>query len=875
MKLFHKPLLALAALFLATSAFAQTPATREHRAIWLSPYLTSSWPSSKFTDETSVNTQRSILQNRLQKFKDQNVNIIYFHVRAYCDALYKSSYEPTSAQIAAYRGGEIVADPLQMIIDEAHKVGIEVYAWLNPYRYSQNTSYGSNPLEYENAHPDWLIKNSKQTILNPGLEEVKQRIVDIVSEIATNYDVDGIIFDDYFYPQGGTSESASSAPDYQTYLDSHTSLSIGDWRRQNVNEMVARVYTAIKNIKPWLPFGISPAGIASPAKVTTEYGLPSISGDWQYNQIYSDPLAWLKQGTIDFISPQVYWPSRFDEVSDWWANAVRKYKRHFYPSVDITDIVTGQTEEYMREALFTREVNGRDNSGFVIFHYANYVNFAEKIYDKRYNFGINFAKGVYTEKALTPIRPWNNDYHFRMTSNVRRNGNTLLWDAVDGCRYTVYAVPAGTEQTFASQREFLDGISYTNSYDIPADKTSGYTFAVAVYDRYGNEYAPLFEGHSANPLPAPVNTFPADGSQPGFMFDFKWQSQGTRHTVELADNPQFDNILASLDVEGCSLPNSAFPKLTTGNTYYWRVSLCSPDATHAVSDPTSFIASEITFTSPADTSTDNPYNNLDIAWTAAAPGTAYTITVATRQDMTGVVYTNTLTDVNHVTIPARVLNSGRTYYMTVSAVNGKASSQSAVNSFTTVNKTDYTTPAFVNPASEGQTIHSNQCISVQPYDGLRSLEIMICADTKFATRSSKKYSFNDFSTSTPELSEVKISSKALVDGKTYYVRTRGTYNTTSGTDGYTPYVISSFVYSSSAGVDDIAADAPADLYIDADDTLHVPAGTNIVDVYTLTGALVASFPAEGAETLSLSHLPAGQYLITTRATTPRTIKWLH
>ena len=114
-----------------------------------------------------------------------------------------------------------------------------------------------------------------------------------------------------------------------------------------------------------------------------------------------------------------------------------------------------------------------------------------------------------------------------------------------------------------------------------------------------------------------------------------------------------------------------------------------------------------------------------------------------------------------------------------------------------------------------------------------------------------------------------------MDGKTYYVRTRGTYNTTSGTDGYTPYVISSFVYSSSAGVDDIAADAPADLYIDADDTLHVPAGTNIVDVYTLTGALVASFPAEGAETLSLSHLPAGQYNITTRATTPRTIKWLH
>lgn len=125
-----------------------------------------------------------------------------------------------------------------MLLDEAHAVGIEVYAWLNPYRYSGSTSLygGSNPLNYETSHPDWLVRNSKEIYLNPGIPEVTQRIVDIITEIVTNYDVDGVVYDDYFYPSGmGADQDATQ---YAAYTKGGGSMSLGDWRRNNINNMV-------------------------------------------------------------------------------------------------------------------------------------------------------------------------------------------------------------------------------------------------------------------------------------------------------------------------------------------------------------------------------------------------------------------------------------------------------------------------------------------------------------------------------------------------------------------------------------------------------------------------------------------------------------
>ncbi len=877
MKLIKKSILAslaLAAMVMAVSndAAAETVANREHRAVWLSSGLSSSWPSSDITDEVKAKGQRTILANRLKKLKDQNLNVIYFHVRSNCDAMYKSSYEPWSKEASGTRGVAPYEDPLQIIIEEAHKVGIELYAWVNPYRYSNNVSYGSDPIEYENSHPDWLLKNAMQTVLNPGLEEVKQRVVDVISEIVTNYDVDGIIFDDYFYGQGGTSEG-SDAPDYSLWKSANSGMSIGDWRRANINEMVKRVNTAIKKIKPWMPFGISPAGVAGAN--ASEHGLPSISGDWQYNQIYSDPLAWLKAGTIDYISPQIYWISKFDNVATWWSTATKKYGRHFYPSVESGGTTDGYQAELIRENHFARDLAGRDLAGFVHFEWADYINVNQNVYGTNASLGANFATGVWVDKALTPIRSWNNDYNPRMTSNVRREGTTLVWDAVEGCRYTVYAVPAGTESAFGGQREFLDGISYTNSYEIPTDKSSGYTFAVAVYDRYGNEYSPLFENATVATLPAPQLTYPANGSSPGFLFDFAWQSQGTRHIFELAEDAGFTKQLAYFEVAGKSLPLSEVPKLTTGKTYYWRVHMSSPNARYAVSETYSFVASEIGILKPANGATGQAFDGLEVAWQKAVAGTDYTLTISANEAMTNPVYSRTFTDVDNIVLPVRVLSSAKKYYMTISAVNGGTSSTSAPISFTTAEKTDYAALEFGTPATPGATVYSNQAVTVKNYTGLRDVVFEISASNTFPSRSTKKYTITDFTGATDPMGECKIASKALVSGTTYYVRVRGSFNKLgTTTPGYTEYTQTNFVYSSSAGIGDVNADDAVANYVDSEGVLHLASGAEIVNVYNLAGQLALSLNALG-ESVDLSELPAGVYVIRVAGANSATIKWVH
>jgi len=874
-------ILATAVAASALSASAADVASREHRAVWMTPFLSSNWPSAALTSDAMVENQQRIINNRMKSFKSQNINVVYFHVRSNCDANYRSSYEPWSSSTSGTRGVEPCGDPLQMILNAAHAYGIEVYAWVNPYRYSNNTSYGDHELNYENSHPDWLIRNSRQTVLNPGLEEVKQRIVDVVSEIVTKYDVDGIVYDDFFYPQGGMPGyngvgNVSDGDDYQLYLDSKSSLSIHDWRRAQVNDMVHRVYTAIKAAKPYVVFGISPAGVSSPDNIESTYGLKPIAGDWQYDCIYSDPLAWLKAGDIDFISPQIYWPSRYDELSDWWAIAARKFNRHFYPSVDISDISSIKTPEFIREAQYSRQIQNRDASGFVVFQYAQFVNYSENIFGSRLSTGGNLAAGVFTTKALTPIRPWNNVRSPQYVADISRSASSLTWTEIPGMRYTVYAIPADMVASFAQQREFLDGVSYSNSYDIPADKADC-TFAVAAYDRFGNEYPAMIENRSLAQAVAPVLTYPVNGDKAGYLFNFSWSSDDNHFIFELADDAAFSNIVSSFEVVGKSVPVTDLPPLVNGNTYYWRVRTVAPCKTEAISEIHSFIASEISIISPADGSTDVDYHSPQISWQKAIDGTSYRVVIATFDDLRGVVLDTSVEDVDHLSVPDNILNSGRKYYVQVTATNGSSSSSSAITSFTTADRTDYTAPVFLNPAANGQTIHSNQAIEIAPWEGMRSVTVQISTSSSFPSRSGTvSMSLDNYQTVTKNLGEVKISSKNLVSGTTYYVRTRGSYNVSSSSDlKYTDYSpVMTFVYSSEAGVADIQTSDDNIAYVDADNVLHFSPGAARIDVFSLTGASVMSTPAPADSRLSLDSLAPGLYIIRIAGHQPQIVKWV-
>ena len=864
-------LLALAVSVPATTAGAQTMPTREHRGLWLSPMLSSSWPSSPLTTEDMATFQRTYLKKKLSQFKDQNINIIYFHVRPNCDAMYKSSYEPWSRHVAGTRGGTPAEDPFQMVLEEAHAVGIEVYAWLNPYRYSSSTSpYGTgNPLDYENSHPDWLVKNSSYTYLNPGIPEVTQRIVDIVTEIVTNYDVDGVVYDDYFYPSGmGADQDATQ---YNAYTSAGGSMNLADWRRSNINNMVKAVKKAVKKVKPYVVFGVGPAGVACPPDTESKYGISPVTGDWQYGSIYSDPLSWLNDGDIDFLSPQIYWPSRFDELSKYYSNVAQRFDRHVYPSVTLSEVSTHKTAEFIRETKRARQVYTYDASGMVFFHYGEFVNYTERYNGKRLTFGEILAQDPFREKALTPIRTWEYVWEPKMVSNVTISGTTLKWDAVPGMRYTVYAFPTSVgENAFACQREYLQGIVYTNSYEIPADMADGFNWAVCVYDRYGNEYSAVTVGGKANTGTAATLTFPINGEKAPEIFSFKWNGTASRYRVEVSDKADMGHIIALFDAVGNTASSTRLPHLEDGVTYYWRVRSVGTNMTDAVSAVQSFKGGRIAFTSPSDKATGVSATPT-ITWTKVDVAEEVSHRMAIIDGTTeAYVYEGPS---NSVTVPEGALRTGRTYTAELTTTVGDYVSESEPITFTTANRTDYTAPGFTNPAADGATIHVNEGLAIEKWSGLASVTVYISTSKSFG-RTAYSVTLRDFETVTKNLGEIKVGGKALEDGKTYYCKTRAAYYVDNSTKNTADSPVRSFVYSSTEGVNDVVADTEADAYIDNDAVLHTGCGTCNVSVYTLAGAAVHYGTANADGELSLASLPCGMYIVRLADAGSTAIKWV-
>ncbi len=866
MKSLTKKIFFVAVTLLMGAAGVKAEVSREHRAIWVSPFLSSNWPTAAITT-VNAQTQKNNLTNRLDKFKDQNINVLYYHVRSMCDAMYESAYEPWSDDVSGSRGAAPAFDPFKFLIEEAHARGIEVYAWINPYRYSTNASagysQGSHPLNYEISHPDWLITGNASRTLNPGLEVVKQRIVDVCKDIITKYDVDGLVMDDYFYPDGGTDFSVD-ANLYNAYVSAGGSLDQTAWRCANVNEMVKRVMDMIKAQKPYLNFGIAPAGISCPPNVTSEYGLPYISGDWQYAKIHSDPLNWVKNGTIDYISPQIYWPEKYSSVADWWRDAAYKFNRHFFPSTSISDINTYKAAAFVNEALYNRDICRQDEAGMAFFEYKNYVGYTERYNGSNLTFANRMKADVYHNKALTPLRLWRNKKTPAMVSNVTLSGTSLTWNAVAGMRYTVYAVPTNiTDAEFSCQREYLDGIAYTNSYTVPTAKASGYRWAVCVYDRYGNEYAPMFAGASAKSISTAKLTSPVNGSKTMAMFSFKWTGQGTRYIVEISDNASFSNIIGAYETSSNSFPSSkVLPALTANQTYYWRVVSQAPNAPEVTSASTSFVASaNMALISPANGATDVSVTPL-IKWEAAETGAKYTLELSTREDFLTKFYTVEVNTNSHQ-IPDKVLAGYTDYFVRVTAEKDGITVVSDVHSFKTVEvTTGISVPQFVNPASSGVTLYSNQTIDFKPWSNLKRVCVEASTGATFPSRGKITYYVDNFATSTAQLGTGSAGGWAggsFVDGKTYYLRARGEYATASGTKytDYTPVV--TFVYDSATGIDDVVAEKPQ-VYVTPSDMLMLPGDVSQVEIYAISGQLINALTV--AETsYDLSNLAPGAYVI--------------
>ncbi len=310
--------------FTTISVFSQSPSPkRELRGVWIATVLNIDYPSVPTTDDAVL---RQNWLDILAKHKDTGINALFVQVRPCGDALYKSELVPWSSYLTGRAG---VApnndfDPLSFMIETAHQMGFEFHAWLNPYRTSMdNQTPGSfSEGHVMRQHPEWCVKYGKRYILNPGLPEVRGHVIQVVEELVRKYDVDGIHFDDYFYPYKTAGESFPDWQAFQQFNDGFTNVE--DWRRYNVDMLIYGLAKSIKKIKPRVQFGVSPFGVWRNKSKDPE-GSDTRAGITCYDDLYADVRKWCREKWIDYVVPQVYWQMGFaiaehKTIVDWWSD---------------------------------------------------------------------------------------------------------------------------------------------------------------------------------------------------------------------------------------------------------------------------------------------------------------------------------------------------------------------------------------------------------------------------------------------------------------------------------------------------------------------------------------------------------------------------
>lgn len=307
-------------LLLCTCVRAQSP-ERELRGVWMASVLNIDYPQNA---TPSASTLKADFNSQLYRLRQAGINVIYLQVRPAGDALYPSALAPWSKWATGTQGKAPVSDfdPLAHAIEAAHAVGVEVHAWVNPYRATMSTDISklaANHLYFQ--HPDWIHTYGGRMYLDPGIPAVREHLGQVIDELVTNYDIDGVHFDDYFYPYPRAGEAF---PDSLTFAAFGGSLQLGDWRRSNVNTFVEDTHRRIKKAKPWIQFGISPFGVWRNQSQDSVAGSATRASVSSYDDLYGDALAWARSGTVDYLLPQLYWsmeyaPAGHRILADWWA----------------------------------------------------------------------------------------------------------------------------------------------------------------------------------------------------------------------------------------------------------------------------------------------------------------------------------------------------------------------------------------------------------------------------------------------------------------------------------------------------------------------------------------------------------------------------
>jgi uncharacterized lipoprotein YddW (UPF0748 family) len=562
-------LLILSLIIYNNASYAQSGYPKyEFRGAWIASVANLDWPSSP---TLSVASQQSALITLLDDLQDCGINAVVFQIRPECDALYQSNIEPWSYWLTGQQGKapNPFYDPLEFAIKEAHKRGMELHAWFNPYRAVKSVgaySIASNHVSVE--HPEWILTVGTLKILNPGLQEVRDYVTSVIQDVVERYDIDAVHFDDYFYPYEGI-----GTLDAATYASYPRGISnIDDWRRDNVNLFVAQIDSLLKSTKPWVKFGISPFGIwksGTPAGVT---GLSS------YSAIYCDPIAWLKAGIVDYIAPQCYWRiggnQDYGKLAPWWAQQADSYNRHLYVGeIYKSDYSNSELPNQIRVNRSTTGIQGN-----IIFR-------AAFISNNTFGFADSMRNTLFKYPAITPQMAWRdsvvpespvNPQYLQLTETE----TGLQWKpplrATDGDsarKYIIYRfAKENVQNSDLDDPANIFAQTYLNQFipSVPEQK-GPYYFVVTALDDNSNE-SEIGSLVKVDPSEVPQPVLPenfAVNQRDTVLLTWQAKSIDATYTVIISDDSTFNiGTLSYSDLIDTSLSITGLEGMTQ---YYWRL----------------------------------------------------------------------------------------------------------------------------------------------------------------------------------------------------------------------------------------------------------------------------------------------------------------
>lgn len=481
-------------LFILYADIACASPKREFRGAWIQCV------NEQFIGLSTEQMQQTLTE-QLNELKKDGVNAIIFQVRAECDALYPSKIEPWSRFLTGQQG---VApspywDPLAWMIEQCHKRGMELHAWINPFRAKTKTTNQLAPNHIAQIHPERVFNYNGLYILNPGIEANREYICRVAADIVRRYDIDGLHIDDYFYPYP---EPGWKINDEVQYAASNNGINnIGDWRRDNVNVFIKQLSDTIHKIKPWVKFGVSPFGIYRNAKNAPGIGSRT-NGLQNYDDLYADVLLWVNNGWVDYCAPQLYWEighkaADYKTLITWW----NKY-------ASARPIFIG--EDVIRTTKYPDPANSRRNQMLAKFKLHEQMKnvsgtvlwYAKAVADNVGNYGHALRSIYWRSPALQPLMPWLGNDKPRKPSKVEvvwtSDGPILFWQApreehgADSVRqYVVYKFGPKDKVDIDNSSKI---VAITNNTMLRLRYKDGkrkYTYCITSLDRLQNESKPV------------------------------------------------------------------------------------------------------------------------------------------------------------------------------------------------------------------------------------------------------------------------------------------------------------------------------------------------------------------------------------------------